>query len=39
MQIAKLGEDKKDKPADPTPESPLQETVQDAVEEIDDHIA
>ncbi len=39
MQIAKLGEDKKDKPADPTPESPLPETVQDAVEEIDDHIA
>ena len=41
MQIAKLGEEKKDgdKPADPTPESPLPETVQDAVEEIDDHIA
>ena len=39
MQIAKLGEDKKDKPADPTSESPLPETVQDAVEEIDDHIA
>ena len=40
MQIAKLGEKKDgDKPVDPTPESPLPETVQDAVEEIDDHIA
>jgi hypothetical protein len=39
MQIAKLGEDKKDKPTDPTPESPLPEAVQDAVEEVDDHIA
>lgn len=42
MQIAKLGEEKKDgdKPVDPTPaESPLSEAAQDVVEEVEDHIA
>ena len=40
MQIAKLGEKKDgDKPVDPTPELPSPETVQDAVEEVEDHIA
>ena len=32
-------EKKEEKPADPTPEAPLPETVQDLVEEHDDHIA
>ena len=40
MQIAKLGEKKDgDKPVDPTPESPSPETVQDAVEDVEDQIA